>query len=140
MGDVDGGVMRSEGLDVESLAKHRAETGSLKGFPGTTPLPGPQDVLEVDCDILVPAAIYLAVTSPNPDLGQGWAIPTATDIAFAVGVLTLLGQRVPAGLRVLLLAIAIVDDIAAVFLIAFVYAGDLALSGLGIAHAGCVSV
>ena len=90
--------------------------------------------------IVVPAAIYLAVSSGNAELREGWAIPTATDIAFAVGMLTLLGRRVPASLRVLLLAIAIIDDIAAVLVIAFFYAGDIAFSGLGIVLAGVVSV
>jgi glutamate dehydrogenase (NAD(P)+) len=67
VGDVDGGVMSSEGMDVEALAKHRAETGSLKGFPGSTPLPGPRDVLEVDCEILIPAALENQITLDNAD-------------------------------------------------------------------------
>jgi Na+:H+ antiporter, NhaA family len=90
--------------------------------------------------ILVPAVIYLALSSGHAELREGWAVPTATDIAFAVGVLTLLGRRVPATLRVLLLAIAIVDDIAAVLVIAFFYAGEIALGGLGIVLAGVACV
>ena len=65
VGDVDGGVMSPDGLDVELLARHRASTGSLKGFPGATPLPGPADVLEVDCDILVPAALENQINLGN---------------------------------------------------------------------------
>src|SRR5690606_28720459 len=63
--------------------------------------------------VTVPALIYIALNT-DPSLLHGWAIPTATDIAFAVGVLTLLGSRVPVALRVLLLAVAIIDDVVAV--------------------------
>lgn len=70
--------------------------------------------------IVVPAVLYLAIGG-DPGTRRGWAIPTATDIAFAVGVLTLLGSRVPIELRVLLLALAIVDDIVAIAVIALFY-------------------
>src|SRR5581483_6787069 len=66
--------------------------------------------------VLVPALIYLAVNNSAP-LSRGWAVPTATDIAFSVGVLTLLGRRVPSSLRALLLTLAIVDDIIAMVII-----------------------
>jgi Na+:H+ antiporter, NhaA family len=70
--------------------------------------------------VLVPALIYTAFNADTPR-SNGWAIPTATDVAFAVGILALLGNRVPPGLRVLLLAIAIVDDVVAVVVITFFY-------------------
>jgi NhaA family Na+:H+ antiporter len=84
--------------------------------------------------ILAPALVYLALTGGAAQ--DGWAIPTATDIAFAIGVLALLGRRVSPSLRVLLLAIAIADDIAAVLIIALFYAGGIAPLGLAIAAAG----
>jgi NhaA family Na+:H+ antiporter len=84
--------------------------------------------------ILAPALLYAALV--GPDLRHGWAIPTATDIAFAVGVLAILGRRVSPALRVLLLAVAIADDIAAVLIIALVYADGVAPAGVAIAAAG----
>lgn len=81
--------------------------------------------------ILVPALIYAAFNGSSP-LWQGWAVPTATDIAFAVGVLALLGKRVPPSLRVLLLAIAIIDDIVAILVIALSYSHGIGPGGLGI--------
>lgn len=85
--------------------------------------------------VLMPAAIYLFFNT-DPTLQHGWAVPTATDIAFAVGILTLLGKRVPADLRILLLAIAIIDDIAAIIIIAFFYSSGVKIAGLLIAAAG----
>lgn len=73
----------------------------------------------------VPAVIYLAVTSGAPELRSGWAIPAATDIAFALGVLSLLGARVPVSLKLLLTTIAIVDDMGAVAIIAIGYTDSL---------------
>ncbi|HVH49027.1 MAG TPA: Na+/H+ antiporter NhaA [Sphingomicrobium sp.] len=78
-----------------------------------------------------PAAVYLAVTGGDPALLNGWAIPTATDIAFAIGVLALLGPHVPPSIKVLLVAIAIVDDIGAVLIIALFYTGDINVPALG---------
>jgi NhaA family Na+:H+ antiporter len=73
----------------------------------------------------VPAAIYLLVAGDNPGLRNGWAIPSATDIAFAVGVLALLGAHAPSSIKLLLVAIAIVDDVGAVLIIAMFYTADL---------------
>jgi Na+:H+ antiporter, NhaA family len=89
--------------------------------------------------IVAPAVIY-ALLNGEESVRQGWAIPTATDIAFAVGVLALLGKRVDPALRVLLLALAIADDIAAILVIAFVYAQGVAPAGLGVAGAGVAGV
>jgi NhaA family Na+:H+ antiporter len=72
-----------------------------------------------------PAAVYLTVAGADPALHRGWAIPAATDIAFAMGVIGLLGSRVPGPLRLFLLTVAIVDDIGAVAIIAFFYTDDL---------------
>lgn len=89
--------------------------------------------------VLVPALIYWMM-NPEPALRVGWAVPTATDIAFAVGVLALLGKSVPANLRVFLLALAVIDDIAAVVMIAIFYSEGIRGSGLGIAALGILLV
>lgn len=89
--------------------------------------------------VVVPALIYLSISS-DATARQGWAIPTATDIAFAVGILALLGKSIPASLRVLLLALAVIDDIAAVIVIAIFYTGGLTYSGLLVAAAGALLV
>lgn len=90
--------------------------------------------------VVVPALIYVALARGDAQLLNGWAIPTATDIAFAVGVLALLGKSIPGPLRIFLLALAIIDDIVAVLIIAFFYSGGLDYSGFGIALVGLVMV
>jgi NhaA family Na+:H+ antiporter len=89
--------------------------------------------------VIVPAAIYLGLNT-DPLLQRGWAVPTATDIAFAVGVLALLGRSIPGSIRVFLLALAIIDDIAAVLIIAVFYSHGLDYSGLLVAALGVALV
>jgi len=84
---------------------------------------------------LAPAAVYLLVAR-HPGARSGWAVPMATDIAFAVGILTLLGRRVPPALRVLLLALAVIDDLGAIVVIALFYSTGFSISGLAVAAAG----
>jgi Na+:H+ antiporter, NhaA family len=89
--------------------------------------------------MLVPAAIY-ALLNPSGPGAAGWGIPMATDIAFAIGTVTLLGNRVPSSLRVLLLALAVIDDIGAIIVIAIFYSDGVQLASLGIAGMGVAGV
>ncbi|MFY9315604.1 MAG: Na+/H+ antiporter NhaA [Burkholderiales bacterium] len=88
--------------------------------------------------MLVPGLIYIAFNWGDAVSMRGWAIPTATDIAFAVGVLALLGGRVPPALKLFVLTLAILDDLGAILVIAFFYTDNLALDALGVAAAAAV--
>ena len=83
--------------------------------------------------MLAPAAIFALANLGGGDAARGWGVPMATDIAFAVGILTLLGRRVPAALRVLLLALAIIDDLGAILVIAIFYSSGIDATGMTIA-------
>ena len=91
----------------------------------STPAERRLPILAAAAGMIVPAILYLAVTGFDPALVRGWAIPSATDIAFAVGVLALLGSRANPAIKLLLVTIAIVDDVGAVLIIALVYTADL---------------
>lgn len=89
--------------------------------------------------MLVPAAIYTALNHGRETAG-GWGVPMATDIAFAVGVLALLGDRVAPALRILLLSLAVIDDLGAILVIAIFYSEGVSIAGLGVAALGVASI
>ena len=80
--------------------------------------------------MLVPALVYIIINIENPETIKGWAIPSATDIAFSLGVLSLLGKKIPISLKVFLTALAIIDDLGAIIIIAFFYSGNVQINYL----------
>ena len=88
--------------------------------------------------VLVPALTYAVFNGASPETAKGWGIPMATDIAFALGILSLLGDKVPSGLKIFLAALAIVDDLIAILVIAVFYSSELHFLYLG--YAGAIFV
>ncbi|KYP97674.1 pH-dependent sodium/proton antiporter [Sodalis-like endosymbiont of Proechinophthirus fluctus] len=128
---VNDGLMAVFFLAVGLEVKYELLEGTLNSreraaFPAIAALGG----------MVAPAFIYSLVTASTPALRAGWAIPAATDISFAIGVLALLGTRVPTSLKVFLLALAIIDDLGAIVIIALFYNSEL--NPLALAAAGCV--
>ncbi len=129
---INDGLMAVFFLLVSLEIKRESLTGQLAGFDRL--------LLPMVCAIagvIVPALFFTGLNHGDPDAMRGWAVPTATDIAFALGVLSLLGSRVPTGMKLLLSTIAVVDDLIAILIIAVFYAHGLSWVALGWAGA-CV--
>ena len=118
------------GLEVKrELIEGELSTWGSRILPGAAAIGG----------MVVPAAVFLAFNGSDPLRAQGWAIPAATDIAFALGVLSLVGKRAPMSLKIFLAALAIIDDLGAVLIIALFYTANLSLMDLA-AAGGCVAL
>jgi Na+:H+ antiporter, NhaA family len=131
---INDGLMAIFFLLVGLELKRELVEGELSSW-GSIALPGVGAV----GGMAVPALIYLAFNADDPVAAQGWAIPAATDIAFALGILSLLGSRVPVSLKIFLTSLAIFDDVGAIVIIALFYTADLSLLSLAVV-AACIPV
>ena len=131
---IDDGLMTIFFLVVGLEIRHELRHGAL-----SDPRIGRLPILAALAGVLMPALIYLLLNTEAVSR-RGWAVPTATDIAFAVGILSLLGKGFPPALRMLLLTVAIIDDIVAVFIIASAYSNGIGLPGVALAGSGALLV
>ncbi|GAB2626107.1 Na+/H+ antiporter NhaA [Novilysobacter erysipheiresistens] len=127
---INDGLMAIFFLLVALEIKREALTGQLAGRARLI-LP----LVCAFCGVLVPALIFTALNHDNSEAMRGWAVPTATDIAFALGVLALLGSRAPVGMKLLLSTIAVVDDLIAIVIIAVFYSHGMSVTALAWAGA-----
>jgi NhaA family Na+:H+ antiporter len=130
---VNDGLMTLFFFLISLEIKRELVTGDLR-HPKAAALP----ILAAAGGIVVPIAIFLLITGGTD--ARGWGIPMATDAAFAIGVLALLGDRIGVGVKLFLVTIAVVDDVAAIAVIAIAYSGDIALGWLALALGGLVAV
>ena len=120
----DGAVFLLVGLEIKrEIVDGRLATAERRRLPFIAAVAG----------MAVPALVFLLIAGKDPALQSGWAIPAATDIAFAIGVLALLGSRVPSSLKLLLTTVAIVDDMGAVAIIALAYTASIQVVPLALA-------